>query len=124
MVHGDNAGGCYHKLPSAEDPTKPWTENVRETEILATLEWGTCEDEECKYHMGDGQWEDVEAAFNNAFEANNPAAYPGNGSRNVSSRSVSMPLAAGKYLTCQGTCGFEFFSQSGTSTHCIECREQ
>ena len=74
MVHGDNAGGCYHKLPSAEDPTKPWTENVRETEILATLEWGTCEEEECKYHMGDGQWEDVEAAFNNAFEENNPAA--------------------------------------------------
>ena len=61
-----DAGGCYSKLASADDPNTPWTQDVRETEVIVKVTWTACD--ECKYHMGDGQWDDVEIAFNSTIE--------------------------------------------------------
>ncbi len=80
--------------------------------------WGACD--VCKFHMGDDQWENIEIEMNSAFDENYtsdneymPPAADGD---------VSMSLS-GKKITCMGACGGEFWSVSGTSTHCLDCRD-
>jgi hypothetical protein len=113
-----DAGGCYHKVALPEDSSMPWTQDVGEGEILAVVVWGACD--VCKFHMGDDQWENIEIEMNSAFDENYtsdneymPPAADGD---------VSMSLS-GKKITCMGACGGEFWSVSGTSTHCLDCRD-
>jgi hypothetical protein len=37
-------------------------------------------------------------------------------------RKIKATLIVGKTLLCQGPCGMDYLSVSGTSTHCIDCR--
>ena len=67
--------------------------------------------------MGDDQWENIEMELNNAFEDNHAseadADYVG--------RAVSCVADTRKDLTCM-LCELVFYSESGVSTHCIDCR--
>ena len=53
-----------------DDKKRAWTQDVDETDMLLKVVWASCGDK-CKFHMGDDQWEDIEAAANIAFENNN-----------------------------------------------------
>ena len=113
-----DAGGCYQRVTHPDDSSLPWTQDVGEKEILAEVVWGACE--VCTFHMGDDQWEDIETEMNSAFDENHPSdtecVHP------VPDTDVSMS-SAGKNNTCMGACGLQFWSNSGTSTHCMDCRE-
>ena len=117
---------CYHKCASQDDPSKPWTQDVRETEVLASITWASC-GKECQYHMGEGQWEDVEIAMNIAFEENHASddEYVDDDDDLTRLHAVAHVEArvpdTGEILMCGG-CEQEFFSQSGLSTRCIGCR--
>ena len=112
-----DAGGCYHKVAHPDDSSSPWTQDVGEGEILAVVVWGACE--VCTFHMGDDQWEDIEAVMNSAFDDNyssdNEYMHP------VPAADASMP-STGKDVVCLGYCGGTFWSESGASTHCLDCR--
>ena len=70
--------------------------------------------------MGDEQWEDIETEMNSAFDekysSDNEDMQP------VPDADVSMS-SAGKDVECKGPCGDTFWSESGTSTHCVDCRD-
>ena len=110
-----DAGGCYQRVADPEDSSLAWTQDVGEGEILAEVVWGACD--VCTFHMGDEQWEDIEIQMNSAFD------------ENYSSDNEYMPDAdvsmssTGKHITCKGVCGGKFWSVSGTSTHCLDCRD-
>ena len=92
-----------------------WTQDVGEGEILAEVLWGACE--VCTFHMGDEQWEDIETEMNIAFDEN----YMSDDDY-IPDAAVSMP-STGREIVCQGACGGKFWSHSGTSSHCIGCRD-
>ena len=113
-----DAGGCYQRVADPEDSSLAWTQDVGEGEILAVVVWGACD--VCAFHMGDEQWEDTEVEMNSAFDDNyssdNEYMPP------VPDADVNMP-STGKEIACMGVCGGKFWSASGTSTHCLDCRD-
>jgi len=112
-----DAGGCYHRVAHPDDSSLAWTQDVGEGEILAEVVWGACA--VCTFHMGDKQWEDVEAKMNSAFDENYSS--DDEDMQPVLDADVSMPWTA-KDVECKGPCGGMYWSESGTSTHCLDCR--
>ena len=87
--------------------------------MLLKVTWAACE--ECKYHMGDRQWGDVEVAINSAIEdaKESDDAYE---DRTVPSVHVdALVTGTGKNLVCTG-CEEEFYSLPGLSAKCTGCR--
>ena len=75
MVDPEDAGGCYQLVNDPDNPTKAWTEEVGEGEVLAVVAWNPSMcggDVKCKCHMGDDQWEDIESAMNVAYDGELP----------------------------------------------------
>ena len=107
-----DAGGCYLKCSSQDDANAPWTQDVGETEVLLKITWTTCQ--ECKYHMGDEQWEKVEVAMNKATQESDDTY------QKPEPKKAGVP-DIGKYLMC-GVCEGEFYSESGLSAKCTACR--
>ena len=72
--------------------------------------------------VGDDQWEDIETEMNNAFDENHSSdseyMHP------VPDRDADVSMSStGKEIICMGVCGGRFWSESGTSTHCTDCRD-
>ena len=80
--------------------------------------WDACE--VCTFHMGDEQWEDIETEMNSAFDENHSS--DSEGMPPVDDADVSMS-STGKDIMCVGPCGDTFWSVSGTSTRCKDCRK-
>jgi hypothetical protein len=112
-----DAGGCYHRVADPDDSSLAWTQDVGEGEILAEVVWGACAD--CTFHMGDEQWEDIEAKMNSAFDENYSS--DDEDMQSVPDADVSVPWTP-KDVECKGPCGRMYYSLSGTSTHCLDCR--
>jgi hypothetical protein len=113
-----DAGGCYHEVADPVDSSLAWTQDVGEDEILTVVVWGACE--VCEFHMGDEQWEDIEIEMNSAFDENHTS--DNEYMPSIISVDGGMP-SIGKENTCMGECGGRFWSASGTSTHCLDCRD-
>jgi hypothetical protein len=70
--------------------------------------------------QADGQWEDIEIEMNSAFDENyssDDEYVP-----HIPDADISMS-STGKEIVCMGACGGKFWSASGTSTHCLSCRD-
>ena len=104
--------GCYQRVANPDDSSLAWTQDVGEGEILAVVVWDACN--VCTFHKGHEQWEDIEIEMNSAFDENEYVPP-------VSDADVSMS-STGKEIACMGACGGKFWSASGTSTHCLDCR--
>ena len=69
--------------------------------------------------MGDGQWEDIETEMNSVLDENNSYA----DSECMHPDADASISSTGKEIECMGECGGGFWSDSGTSTNCTDCRE-
>ena len=67
--------------------------------------------------MGDDQWENIEMELNNSFEDNHASE----ADADYVDGAASCGADTSKDLTCMG-CKLQFHSESGVSTHCIDCR--